>query len=152
MEADEVGEKGARKRQRKTWLPVEEVLKSPSTFPLGDLYSEQYIWLSWRVVCKARGGRGGGHLSVNGALCLASCLPCCLPSQACRERPPLRPSCFISSFHLPSLPIHFSTTPKGQPTLTLTLCFHSLPPAPFAYVVNGGISQLIRHVYEWHGA
>ena len=60
---------------------------------------------------------GGGHLSVNGALCLASCMP----SQACRVSPPLRPSCFISH----SLPILFSTTPEGHRPLTLS--FHSLP-------------------------
>lgn len=39
-------------------LEIFLLLSTPS--PLGDLYSEHYIWLSWRVVCKARGGGGGG--------------------------------------------------------------------------------------------
>lgn len=56
------------------------------------------------------------------------------------------------SFSSPSLTIHFSTTPEGRATLTYTLCFHSPSLSPFAYVVNGGISQLIHHVYEWHRA
>lgn len=85
---------------------------SLSTFSLGDPYSEQYIWLSWCEVCKA--GGGGAHLSVNGALCLASCLPCCLPSQACREWPPLRPSCFISPFHLPLYPSILALPLRGN--------------------------------------
>lgn len=49
--------------------------------------------------------------------------------------------------------MHLSATPKGRATLTFTLCF--LSPSlfsPFADVVNGGTSQLICHVYEWHRA
>lgn len=85
---------------------------------------------------------------------LCAWLPACLAACPARpvEKDPSPPFLLHLSFSSRSLPIHFSATPKGHPTLTLPLCFHSLPPTPFAYVVNGGISQLIRHVYEWHWA
>lgn len=72
-------------------------------------------------------------------------LPACLAAcPACIERPPLHLFYSLAPIHLlffyPSI-------------LALTLSdtnIHSLPPSPspFANVVNGGISRLIRHVYE----
>lgn len=71
-------------------------------------------------------------------LLLAAC-PVCI------GRPPLHLFYSLTPIHL--LVLHPSI-------LALTLSdtnIHSLPPSPspFANVVNGGISRLIRHVYEW---
>lgn len=84
-------------------------------------------------------------------------LSLCLPSHTCRDAEegfqPASLALLHISFLSPSSPMHLSATPKGRATLTFTLCFLSLSLfSPFAYVVNGGTSQLIRHVYEWHRA
>lgn len=78
-------------------------------------------WADW--VCK----RGMGR--VNAALCLAWCLPLFLLSQACRERPSLRPSCLISSFHLRLYPSILALALRGiwhEHTLSAFILFSPL--------------------------
>lgn len=78
---------------------------------------------------------GRRHLSVNGALSLASCLLFCLPSQACRGGLLLRPPCFISPIHLFTRP--FQCYPSGASDTDAH--------APLSY----SSSRSLRLCWEW---